>query len=124
MLDRERLIDDVAYREEDRFRFHTDGFFAARLLGYNKFVERIHRPVADLYVAKKPGLPLEEQDVIKNRLHIDPRITYKTTYGIVDSTQWITVDPDVTILNETATKPLSKALTDTTTERAFYLPNG
>jgi hypothetical protein len=124
MLDRERLIGDVAYREEIRFRFQTDGFFAARLLGYNKFVERIHRPVAELYVAKKPGLPLEEQDVIKNRLHIDPRITYKTTYGIVDSTQWITVDPDVTILNETATKPLSKALTDTTTERAFYLPKG
>lgn len=124
MLDRERLIGDAEYRNEARFRFQTDGFFAARLLGYHKFVARIHDPVVELYVHKKPGLPLEQQDEIKNRLHIDPRLTYKTTYGIVDDVQWITIDPDVTMLNETATKPLAKALTDTTVERAFYLPKG
>src|ERR1700678_3055938 len=124
MLDRERLTASAEYRNEVRFRCQTDHFFLGRLLGYNKFVERIHRPVADLYVAKKPGLPLEEQDAIKNRLHLDPRITYKTTFGIVDTVQWILIDPDVTVLNETATKPLSKALTDTTTERAFYQPKG
>jgi hypothetical protein len=124
MLDRERLASSAEYRAEVRFRCQTDHFFLGRMLGYDKFVERIHRPVADLYVAKKPGLPLEAQHDIKNRLHLDPRLTYKTTFGIVDNVQWILIDPDVTMVNETATKPLAKALTDTTTERAFYLPKG
>lgn len=125
MLDRERLIGDAEYRSEARFRCQTDHFFLGRLLGYNKFVERIHRPVADLYVSKKPGLPIEQQDEIKNRLHLDPRGTYKTSFGIIDTIQWICgVSPDITILNETATKPLAKALTDTTVEAAFLQPKG
>jgi hypothetical protein len=124
MLDRERLLSSAAYRDEARFRCQTDHFFLGRLLGYTKFVERIHRPVADLYVAKKPGLPLEEQDAIKNRLHLDPRLTYKTTFGIIDTVQWILINPDVTITNLTATQPLSQDLTDTTVAAAFLQPKG
>lgn len=124
MLDRERLQSSAEYRNEARYRCQTDHFFLGRLLGYNKFVERIHRPVAELYVAKKPGLPLEEQDAIKYRLHLDPRLTYKTTFGIIDTIQWILIDPDVTITNLTATQTLSQELTDATVARAFLQPKG
>lgn len=124
MLDRERLASDAAYRDEARFRCQTDHFFLGRLLGYTKFIERLHRPVADLYVAKKPGLPIEEQHPVKYRLHLDPRLTYKTTFGVIDTIQWILIDPDVTVLNVTATQPLAEALTDTTVEKAFLQPKG
>lgn len=122
LLDPERLEGDKEYREELRHRCQTDGFFLAPFLGYHDFVRRIHQPVADLYINKSPGLSIAEQDPIwKNRMHLDPRHTFKTTWGFLDQVQWITCCPDVTIVNETATKPLGIAITKRVS-RAFYQP--
>lgn len=112
LLNVDRILGDKEYRDELRHRCRTDHAFLAPLLGYHKFHPVIHRPVWDFYVQKKPGLSIEDQDPIKNRMHLDPRETFKTTAGIVDSTQWIINFPDVTILNEGATQPLANAITN------------
>lgn len=120
-FDRERLEGDKDYRDEFRFRCQTDGFFLAPLLDFHDFDESVHREVADLYVQKSPGVSIADQDPIKRRLHLDPRHTFKTTWGILDNIQWITIDPNVTIVNETATQPLGKALT-LRTAKVFHCP--
>lgn len=115
MLDLLRVDTDQDYRNEARHRCITDHFFLAEVLGrgFDLFVPRIHQPVVDLYFPKNPGLPIEEQHKIKNRMHLDPRGTYKTTMGRVDSLQWILALPEeITILNETATKPLAEAISE------------
>lgn len=112
-LDLVRLDVDSDYRNEARHRAITDHFFLADILGpgFDKFVPRIHQPVVDLYFPKNPGLPIEEQHPKKNRMHLDPRGTYKTTMGRVDSLQWILAFPEeIAILNETATKPLAETI--------------
>jgi hypothetical protein len=125
LLDIERILGDKEYRDEMKHRCITDHMFLGRLLGkgFNKFVEAIHRPAADLYVKKKPGLPIEEQDTVKNRLHLDPRKTFKTTMGHLDTIQWVLVDPDMTILNEGATQPLAKAISNVQSS-VFVQPKG
>lgn len=120
-LNPERIEGEREYREEARWRCQTDHLFLAPLLGMTAFTEEIHRPVADFYVQKKPGLPLEEQDTCKKRMHLDPRHTFKTSMGRVDTTQWILLDPDVTIVNETATQPLAYAMSDLVA-RQFLCP--
>jgi hypothetical protein len=110
----ERIEGDAEYRDELRYRCQTDYFFLGQVLGkgFNKLDPVIHKLVAELYGRKKPGLPIEEQDPVKNILHIDPRETYKTTFGHLDSIQCVTIDPDMTVLNEGATKPLAKAISN------------
>jgi hypothetical protein len=79
--------------------------------GFNGFIPRIHQPVVDLYFPKNTGLSIAEQHPIKNRLHLDPRTTGKTTMGRVDLIQWILAFPDdISILTETATKPLAETI--------------
>ena len=108
--DHERIIQDAAYREDLRHRFITDPFFAGRMLGW-EFHPILHQPVADLHVRKNPLLSIEEQDPIKNRMQLDPRFTYKTTWSRVDKVQWVAAFPEIiTMLNETATQPLAKAI--------------
>jgi hypothetical protein len=109
--DHERIIQDAAYREDLRHRFITDHFFAANMLGFNGFHPVIHQPAVDLYFPKNPMLPIEEQDPIKNRMHLDPRFSFKTTLNRIDKVQWVCAFPNIiTILNETATQPLAKAI--------------
>lgn len=105
-LDQERIEGDADYRNEVRHRCQTDGLFLAPLLGFKDFTEEIHRPVADLYVQKKPGLGIAEQDDIKQRMDIEPRGTFKSSYGVVDDIQWVITCPDVTIAKVTGTLPL------------------
>jgi hypothetical protein len=112
-IDIHRLDSDADYRNEARHRCLTDHFFLAEILGpgFDRFIPRIHQPVVDLYFPKNPGLSIEDQHKIKNRMHLDPRGTYKTTMGRVDSLQWMLAFPEeITILNETATKPLAEAI--------------
>lgn len=112
MIDLERLDDnDAEYHAELRHRCQTDGLFLAPLLGYHDFIPRIHQPVADLYIKKAPGISIAEQDPIKNRMHLDSRHTFKTSYKNVDTTQWMICFPDITIANVTATRQLSTKLT-------------
>ncbi len=111
LIDIERLESDKEYRDELRHRCQTDLFFLAPFVGFYDFRPDLHGPVKDLYVHKRPGVAIEDQDPIKNRMHLDPRHTYKTSAGIVDQIQWIITCPDVTIANETATQALAKLLT-------------
>lgn len=125
-LDLDRLDSDSDYRNEARHRCLTDHFFLANLLGpmFNGFVPRIHQPVVDLYFPKNPGLHIRDQHKIKNRLHLDPRTTGKTTMGRVDSLQWILAFPEeISILNETATKPLAETISQSLAE-FFWRPKG
>ena len=124
IIDTEKLRDDAAYREELRHRCLTDHFFLADLMRLNLFVKSIHQPVVDLYFPKNPNLTIEEQSAIKFRMHLDPRGTYKTTMGRVDSLQWILAFPElITILNETATQPLARAVSQAIA-RYLYQPKG
>jgi hypothetical protein len=121
-IEEERVGSDTEYTDEVRHRCRTDHFFLAPLLGYFLFHERIHRPVADHYIKKNKDLPIEQQSEKKFYLHLDPRDLYKTTFGIVDNTQWIVNFPDITILNETATQDLSVALTNVTAKKFWQRP--
>lgn len=112
-LDLARVDSDSDYRNEARHRCLTDHFFLANLMGsgFDGFIPRIHQPVVDLYFPKNPSLAIHQQHKIKYRLHLDPRNTGKTTMGRVDSLQWILAFPeDISILNETATKPLAETI--------------
>ena len=123
-VDRTRIFDgDKPYIEDCRHLCRTDGFFLAPLLGYTKFDRILHGPVADLYIVKNKDLPIEEQHPIKNRMHLDPRATFKSTWGFVDTYQWIVNFPDMTIVNETATQPLARAQT-TVVVRKFLKVRG
>lgn len=94
-----------------RHRFVTDHFFAAELMGFHDFHPILHRPAVDLYFGKNPNVRIQEQHPIKNRMHLDPRFTFKTTLGRVDDVQWLAAFPEeITLLNQTATQPLAKAI--------------
>lgn len=111
MLDLQKLYDDAAYREDMRHRCVTDHFFLARLMGFNDFLESVHRPAVDLYFPKNPNKSIADQHPIKKRMHLDPRGTFKTTLGRVDTLQWILAFPElVTIVNESATQKLAKEI--------------
>lgn len=111
-VDESRLATDAAYREDMRHRCMTDHYFLAEMMGFEDFVPRIHDAVfKDLYFPKNPLVAIAEQHPIKRRIHLDPRHTFKTTAGRVDSMQWILAFPqDITMLNITATQELAKAI--------------
>jgi hypothetical protein len=90
-----RIREDKAYKAELRLRAQTDLFWLSfELLRYRKITEANHRAVADHYVQKDPRLPIEEQDTVKNRLHLDPRGTFKSTLNMADTIQWIIGFPE------------------------------
>lgn len=90
-----RIGTDEVYKAELRLRAQTDLFWLAQeLLHYDKLSESVHRAVAYHYVQKDPRLPIEEQDTLKNRLHLDPRGTFKSTINMADTVQWIICFPE------------------------------
>lgn len=108
IIDTDKLLVDGQYHQEMRHRFETDHFFAALVLGFDKFNREVHQSAVDLYFPKNRNLSLPEQHHIKQRMHLDPRFTFKTTLGRVDDMQWISAFPDiVTILEESSTQPLA-----------------
>lgn len=124
IVDTERLQNDAAYSQELRHRAYTDHFFLAELMGFRDFIPRIHRPAVDLYFPKNPNVSIADQHHIKNRLHLDPRYTFKTTLGRVDSLQWILAFPEeISILNESATQPLAAQISAKLAEY-FWKPKG
>lgn len=111
LVDIKKLETDAAYREDMRHRCRTDHFFLGNIIGLNKFHSVLHKPAVELYFPKNINLSIEEQDPVKNRMHMDPRGVFKTTLGRIDKLQWILAFPElVTILNESATQPLAKAI--------------
>lgn len=108
IIDTDKLLVDGQYHQEMRHRFETDHFFAALVLGFDKFNREVHQSAVDLYFPKNRNLSIPEQHHIKQRMHLDPRFTFKTTLGRVDDMQWISAFPDiVTILEESSTQPLA-----------------
>jgi predicted phage terminase large subunit-like protein len=82
-----------------RYRARTDLYWLAKdILGMDALVERVHRPVCDTFVAKKPGRPLWEQSEIKERLILLGRGHFKTSLDEADIIQWILLDPNIRIL--------------------------
>jgi GNAT superfamily N-acetyltransferase len=111
VVDEDRLDTDEAYREDCRHRCLTDHFFLSEVLRPGSFRMDYHQAAFDLYFPKNPNLPIEEQAKIKNYMHLDPRKTRKTTLARIDKLQWILAFPEtITILVESATHPLAKAV--------------
>lgn len=117
IIDTERLDRDTAYREEMRFRFETDHFFAALAMGFDQFIRELHQPAVDLFFPKNRSVPIEDQDPVKNRMHLDPRKAFKTTLGLVDTAQFIAAHSErLTLLYETATQPLARGMMNVTVQ--------
>jgi hypothetical protein len=115
ILDTDKLRSDSEYAAEMRFRFETDHFFAAECMGFDKFIRKLHQPAVDLFFPKNPNVSIEDQDPIKFRMHLDPRKTFKTTLGLVDTAQWLAAHSDkLTLLYETATQPLAASMMEVT----------
>jgi len=111
VVDEDRLDTDEAYCEDCRHRCLTDHFFLSEVLRPGSFRMDYHQAAFDLYFPKNPNLPIEEQAKIKNYMHLDPRKTRKTTLARIDKLQWILAFPEtITILVESATHPLAKAV--------------
>jgi hypothetical protein len=119
-----RVREDRAYRDELRLRAQTDLFWLCyELLGYNKLTEADHRAVTDHYVQKDPRIPIEHQDTIKNRLHLDPRGTYKSTINMGDCVQWIICFPENAGLLLCGSLKLAQAFVGEVTQH-FVKPKG
>jgi predicted phage terminase large subunit-like protein len=94
--------------KEARQRARTDLYFLAKdILGYRDLVERVHRPICEFFVHKDCDKPFAEQDVVKQRLLLDPRGHFKTTIDVCDIVQWILNFPDIRILIMTGTEDLA-----------------
>lgn len=117
ILDTGRIESDAAYREEARHRFLTDHFFAAECMGFTQFNRKLHQDAVALFFPKNPDLSIEEQHPVKFRMHLDPRHTFKTTLGLVDTVQWLAAHSQrLTLLYETATQPLAASMMEVTVQ--------
>ena len=82
-----------------RYKAKSDLYWlATEILGNQDFCPRIHAPMCALFVAKKPGLSLAQQDTVKERLLLASRGHFKTTVDEADIIQWILLEPNVRIL--------------------------
>jgi hypothetical protein len=117
-----RIREDRAYKDELRLRAQTDLFWLAyELLHYDKISESVHREVTNHYVQKDPRIPIEEQDSLKNRLHLDPRGTFKSTINMADTVQIIICFPDSAILLLSGSLKLTNGFASEVTQH-FVLP--
>jgi hypothetical protein len=124
ILDTDKIVSDVEYRDDLRHRFITDHFFAAKVLGFDDFSERAHAPAVALYGPKNPNIPLKDQARKRKILHLDPRHTFKTSLKMVDRVQWICAfSKEITIVNNSETQPLAEAISIGTADY-FYNPQG
>ena len=113
LINRARLREDPAYQRENRLRAQTDLFFLAHeVLGYDDITEYTHRQVADFFVQKDPRKTIAAQDRCKSRLLLLPRGTFKTSFNIADTVQWVCDFTDVRILTLTASNSPDSPLAD------------
>lgn len=139
-IDIARLAEDEDYRLETRLRMQVDLFFLAKWgLGYHKLTEHWHQPVADVFVTKTPpqlgedpGDALDRQlaeasSFKRRRILLLPRKTYKTTFNIADTVQWVANFPDVAIMAMCASNSPDSPLADAFVAECashFYCPPG
>lgn len=96
-----------------RRRCQTDLLFLTRdVLGYTKVTAETHQEVADFFVQKNPDLPIEEQDTVKIRLLMMPRLTFKSSFNIADTVQWMLCFPNVAVMVITASNSPDSPLAD------------
>jgi predicted phage terminase large subunit-like protein len=89
----------VAANAGGRHRAQTDLYWlASEVLGYKDLVERVHRPITELFVAKDPERGFYQQSEVKQRLILYPRGSFKSTLDMADAIQWVLCFPDVRIL--------------------------
>lgn len=99
-------------------------FLAKCVLGrvYPDLTEKTHKPICDFFVQKNPNKKFFLQDLIKNRLLIDPRGHFKTSIDICDCIQWMLCFPNVTILLASGAEELAKRMVGEMKEH--FLSNG
>jgi predicted phage terminase large subunit-like protein len=114
-------LDDIEQSDlgiEVRRRAKADlYFFFKYFIGFEEkkndlVVDRVHRPVCDLFVKKDDSKPIGEQDWRKDRLLLYPRGSFKSIIDVADAAQWILNFPNITILFMTASKPLAVGFLD------------
>ena len=111
---------DEAGKAKERYKCKTDlYYFGSEVLDYD-FVEPVHQPVCNFFVRKDPSKPLEEQDLIHERLLLDPREHYKTTIDVCDIIQWIIAFPNIRIALFSGTEELVTQIMEMAT-RHFQL---
>src|SRR5215469_13763326 len=112
-IDIARIPEDDEYRQALRWRMQTDLFWLTKfVLGYELVTEEWHTEVADVFISKDPRKPVEQQSRKRRRMLILPRKTYKTTFNISDSVQWILGFPDVAVMAMTASNSPDSPLAD------------
>lgn len=100
-------------RLELRRRCQTDLFYlVTSVLGYDQATEFTHRAMADHFLQKDPQLDFKDQAAPRKRLQLAPRFTFKSTFNIADSIQYVLCWPDISVLTLTATMPLGVAFVD------------
>lgn len=118
----------------------TDLYFLAKWgLGYRRITDEWHQPVADVFVTKSPpatgedpAAALERQlaqasSYKRRRIILLPRKTYKTTFNIADSVQWVVDFPEVAIMVMCASNSPDSPLADAFVAEVashFYCPPG
>ena len=94
-----------------RYRARTDLYWLAKdILGMDALNERVHRPICETFVQKKPGKPLWEQSEIKERLILAPRGHFKTSLDEADIIQWILLDPNIRILVQSGKSEVAESM--------------
>lgn len=112
-IDIARIPEDEDYRLSLRSRMQTDLFFLAKhVLGYDKVSERWHRPVAEVFIRKDPSKSIGHQSRIRRRILLLPRKTYKTTFNICDTVQWVLCFPEVAVMVMCASNSPDSPLAD------------
>lgn len=82
-----------------RYRAKSDLYWlSTEILDNKDFIPRVHGPMCALFVQKKPGLSLAQQDTQKERLLLASRGHFKTTVDEADIIQWILLEPNVRVL--------------------------
>jgi hypothetical protein len=127
-IDVARIEEDEDYRQFLRWRMQTDLFWLTKyVLGYTRVTEKWHREVAAVFVQKDPKKPIEQQSPGKRRrIVLLPRKTYKTTFNISDTVQWIIAFPDVAVMAMTASNSPDSPLADAFVAEVanhFYCPD-
>lgn len=112
-------------RDDLRYRCQTDLFFLTRdVLGYDKLIPRVHRPMAEFFVQKRPKLPLEEQHTTKKRKLLYPRYSYKSTLNVGDMIQWLCCFPNMVIFPVTAGVDLADSFVGEVQQHLTKTPDG
>lgn len=84
-------------------------------ISFNKVNRAVHQVLADVFVKKDDTKEIEHQDdICKERVVLYPRGSFKSTFDIADTVQWILNFPEIRILYLTATDDLAVGFVDET----------